>query len=236
VRNGWYSQRYEPEFISGCGTDCSACGGREKLPKHKASKVAERRFIRNVSREREGRLADVNEWKPKTDLSQQNKWEYDHRNFPIPEWLEHFDEFQEIRPSLQYEEIASRPRMGASSLSIKLVDQFLQGDGQDMALFGRWRLDKDAPLPSIKDASALLFWLPSRVASRPRMDASSLSINLVDQLMQGDGQDMALFGRWRLHKDAPLPFIKDTSALLFWLPLRGWVGWALGVGCWVFGC
>jgi hypothetical protein len=29
VRNGWYSRRYEPEFISGCGTDCSACGGRE---------------------------------------------------------------------------------------------------------------------------------------------------------------------------------------------------------------
>jgi hypothetical protein len=160
VRNGWYSQRYEPEFISGCGTDCSACGEREERPKHKASKVAERRFIRNVSREREGRLADVNEWEPKTDLLQQNKWEYDHRNFPIPEWLEHFDEFQEIRPSLQYEEIASRPRMGASSLSINLVDRLVQGDGQDMALFGRWRLHKDAPLPFIKDTSALLFWLP----------------------------------------------------------------------------
>jgi hypothetical protein len=57
VRNGWYAQRYEPEFISGCGKDCSACGGREERPKHKASKVAERRFIRNVSRDREGRLA-----------------------------------------------------------------------------------------------------------------------------------------------------------------------------------
>jgi hypothetical protein len=42
--------------------------------------------------------------------------------------------------------------------------------------------------------------------------------NLVDQLMQGDGHDMALFGRWRHHKAAPLPFIMDASALLFWLP------------------
>jgi hypothetical protein len=57
VRNGWHSQRYEPEFISSCGTDCSACGGREVRRKHEASKVAGRRFIRNVSREREGRLA-----------------------------------------------------------------------------------------------------------------------------------------------------------------------------------
>jgi hypothetical protein len=30
VRNGWYSQRYEPEFISGCGKDCSVCGGKEE--------------------------------------------------------------------------------------------------------------------------------------------------------------------------------------------------------------
>jgi hypothetical protein len=96
-------------------------------------------------------LADVNEWKPKTELSQENKWEYDRRNFPVPELLENSDEFQEIRPSLQYEEIASRPRMGASSLSIKLVDQLMQGDGQDMALFGRWRLHKDAPISFVKD-------------------------------------------------------------------------------------
>jgi hypothetical protein len=96
-------------------------------------------------------LADVNEWKPKTELSQQNKWEYDRRHSPIPEWLENSDEFQEIRPSMQYEEIASRPRMGASRLSINLVDKLMQGDGQDMALFGRWRLHKDAPTSFVKD-------------------------------------------------------------------------------------
>lgn len=25
----WYAERYEPEFISGCDSDCEACGGRE---------------------------------------------------------------------------------------------------------------------------------------------------------------------------------------------------------------
>jgi hypothetical protein len=29
VRNGWYSQRYDPEFITGCDSSCGACGGRE---------------------------------------------------------------------------------------------------------------------------------------------------------------------------------------------------------------
>jgi len=25
VRNGWYFERYDPAFITGCGSDCSAC-------------------------------------------------------------------------------------------------------------------------------------------------------------------------------------------------------------------
>jgi hypothetical protein len=25
----WYADRYEPEFITGCGSDCDACGGEE---------------------------------------------------------------------------------------------------------------------------------------------------------------------------------------------------------------
>ncbi|KAM0714372.1 hypothetical protein Q7P37_010159 [Cladosporium fusiforme] len=29
VRNGWYAERYEPDFISGCDEGCGACGGRE---------------------------------------------------------------------------------------------------------------------------------------------------------------------------------------------------------------
>lgn len=29
VRNGWYSQQYDPEFITGCDSSCGACGGRE---------------------------------------------------------------------------------------------------------------------------------------------------------------------------------------------------------------
>lgn len=29
VRNGWYAERYEPEFISGCDAGCGACGGKE---------------------------------------------------------------------------------------------------------------------------------------------------------------------------------------------------------------
>lgn len=29
VRNGWYADRYEPEFISGCSSDCTVCGGKE---------------------------------------------------------------------------------------------------------------------------------------------------------------------------------------------------------------
>lgn len=29
VRNGWYSQRYDPGFITGCEPGCGACGGRE---------------------------------------------------------------------------------------------------------------------------------------------------------------------------------------------------------------
>jgi hypothetical protein len=29
VRNGWYSQRYDPEFITGCDSSCGTCGGRE---------------------------------------------------------------------------------------------------------------------------------------------------------------------------------------------------------------
>jgi len=32
VRNGWYSQRYDPKFITGCDSSCGACGGREALP------------------------------------------------------------------------------------------------------------------------------------------------------------------------------------------------------------
>jgi hypothetical protein len=27
VRNGWYAERYDPRVISGCGSDCRACGG-----------------------------------------------------------------------------------------------------------------------------------------------------------------------------------------------------------------
>ena len=26
----WYADRYEPEFITGCGSDCDACGGEEE--------------------------------------------------------------------------------------------------------------------------------------------------------------------------------------------------------------
>ena len=29
VRNGWYADRYEPEFITGCSSDCEVCGGEE---------------------------------------------------------------------------------------------------------------------------------------------------------------------------------------------------------------
>lgn len=29
VRNGWYSQRYDPGFITGCESSCGACGGKE---------------------------------------------------------------------------------------------------------------------------------------------------------------------------------------------------------------
>lgn len=29
VRNGWYSQRYDPGFITGCDPSCGACGGNE---------------------------------------------------------------------------------------------------------------------------------------------------------------------------------------------------------------
>ena len=25
----WYADRYEPEFITGCASDCDACGGEE---------------------------------------------------------------------------------------------------------------------------------------------------------------------------------------------------------------
>jgi hypothetical protein len=97
------------------------------------------------------KLVNVSGWTPNNDLSQETKWDYDRNYFPTPEWLKHSDESQEINPILQYEEIASSPRMEASSLSIGLVDQLIQGDGHDMALFGRWRHHKDAPLPFIKD-------------------------------------------------------------------------------------
>jgi hypothetical protein len=97
------------------------------------------------------KLINVSGWRPNDHPSQETKWEYDPKYVPVPEWLEHYDEFQEIRPSLQYEEIASCPRMEASSLSIGLVDQLIQGDGHDMALFGRWRHHKDASLTFVKD-------------------------------------------------------------------------------------
>ena len=29
VRNGWYAEGYEPEFVTGCDVDCGACGGRD---------------------------------------------------------------------------------------------------------------------------------------------------------------------------------------------------------------
>jgi hypothetical protein len=28
VRNGWYHQRYDPEFITGCDSSCRACKGK----------------------------------------------------------------------------------------------------------------------------------------------------------------------------------------------------------------
>lgn len=30
VRNGWYSQRYDPEFITGCDSSCD-CGGEDHI-------------------------------------------------------------------------------------------------------------------------------------------------------------------------------------------------------------
>ena len=31
VRNGWYSQRYDPMFITGCDASCD-CGGEDRIP------------------------------------------------------------------------------------------------------------------------------------------------------------------------------------------------------------
>lgn len=30
VRNGWYAQRYDPEFITGCDASCG-CGGEDRI-------------------------------------------------------------------------------------------------------------------------------------------------------------------------------------------------------------
>jgi len=42
----------------------------------------------------------------------------------------------------------------------------------------------------------------------PKLQKSS-SIDAVDALMEGDGDGMVSFGRWRHHKDAPLSLVKD---------------------------
>ena len=74
---------------------------------------------------------------------------FDLRHFPAPDRNGTFDQFNDITTSYS-ESLKGYPPMGKSKLSLDLIDRMMQGDG-DMALFGRWRHRKDAPLSIVKN-------------------------------------------------------------------------------------
>ncbi|GAB7336372.1 hypothetical protein MBLNU13_g09099t1 [Cladosporium sp. NU13] len=74
---------------------------------------------------------------------------FDLRYFPARDRNETFDQFNEITTSYS-ESLKDYPPMGKSQLSLDLIDRMMQGDGE-MALFGRWRHRKDAPLDVVRD-------------------------------------------------------------------------------------
>lgn len=96
------------------------------------------------------KLDGVNDWKPRDSLSNADKEYFDPEYFPKPEWLEDCDKYQEIHNSYM-ECVASLPKMGRSSLSLDLVDQLIQGDGNDKISFGRWTYYKSTSLSVLRD-------------------------------------------------------------------------------------
>lgn len=74
---------------------------------------------------------------------------FDHRYILEHERNNTFDQFTEVITSYS-DSLENYPPMPRSEACLTIVDRMMQGDG-DMALFGRWRHRKDAPLEFVKD-------------------------------------------------------------------------------------
>lgn len=94
-------------------------------------------------------LANVKSWSPRDNLSKHLD-SFDHKYFPKLDKNATFDQFGEIITSYS-ETTNDYPPMGRSNISLGKAEQMMQGDGDDMVLFGRWRHHKDAPLSLVKD-------------------------------------------------------------------------------------
>jgi hypothetical protein len=94
-------------------------------------------------------LALVNNWNPRNDLSKDVDC-FDHKYYPGLHHNDTFDHFNQTTTSYS-ETIEDYSPMGRSRRSLENIDQMMQGDGDDMVLFGRWRHHKDAPLSLVKD-------------------------------------------------------------------------------------
>lgn len=74
---------------------------------------------------------------------------FDHRYIPEHDRNNTFDQFTEVITSYS-DSLENYPPMPRSEACLAIVDRMMQGDG-DMALFGRWRHRKDAPLELVKN-------------------------------------------------------------------------------------
>jgi hypothetical protein len=94
-------------------------------------------------------VAHVNSWDSRDNLSKDVDC-FDHKYNPSLHQNDTFDQFNKITTSYS-ETIKDYSTMGRSRRSLENIDQMMQGDGDDMVLFGRWRHHKDAPLSFVKD-------------------------------------------------------------------------------------
>jgi hypothetical protein len=74
---------------------------------------------------------------------------FDHCYIPEHDRNDTFDQFTEVITSYS-DSLENYPPMPRSEACLAIVDRMMQGDG-DMALFGRWRHRRDAPLELVKN-------------------------------------------------------------------------------------